>query len=186
VEVLSRLSWMDLLVIGLLAGGVFVGYTQGLIRYVLNAVVVLIAFVVAAQLRDPLIDVLRFWTAFTPEVRELLVFLVLFIGLVVGGWFLVRAFYKQTRLPIVKQLDEIGGAIFGLIFAALVISLQLVILDTLYDVPAQEEGAGILKGWYDGLNSSLIIGFFRDTLIPAAGVVLRPFVPREIAQYLLP
>jgi hypothetical protein len=46
------------------------------------------------------------------------------------------------------------------------------------------EAAGWLGGYYDELNSSLIIGFFRDTIIPVAGFVMRPFVPDEIAALL--
>jgi hypothetical protein len=85
VELLSRLNWVDLAIILILAGGVFVGFTQGMIRYVLNAVAVLVAFVLAAQLKGPILDLLRFWTAFTPEGRELLVFVLLFFGFVIAG-----------------------------------------------------------------------------------------------------
>ena len=37
MELLERLSWIDLVIIGILAGGVFAGFTQGMIRYVLNS-----------------------------------------------------------------------------------------------------------------------------------------------------
>lgn len=184
MEVLSRLSWVDLAIIGVLAGGVFAGFTQGMIRYVLNAIAVIVAFVLAAQLKGPIIDLLRFWTAFTPEGRELLIFVILFFGFVIAGFFVIRALYRRTRLPIVKQLDEIGGAVFGLIFAALVLSFQLVVFDSFF------QGGGQTGGWvaayYEALNDSLIIAFFRETLIPTAGALARPFVPEEIAQLLLP
>jgi uncharacterized membrane protein required for colicin V production len=122
VELVAELSWFDLVIIGLLAAGVFVGFTQGMIRYVLNAVAVIVAFVLAAQLKDPVFDLLRFWGAFTAAGRELLIFWVLFAGFTIAGWFVIRALYRRTRLPIVRQLDEIGGAIFGLIFVALVLT----------------------------------------------------------------
>ena len=184
MEVLSRLSWVDLAIIGILAGGVFAGFTQGMIRYVLNAIAVIVAFVLAAQLKGPIIDLLGFWTAFTPAGRELLVFVILFFGFVIAGFFVIRALYRRTRLPIVKQLDEIGGAVFGLIFAALVLSFQLVVYDSFF------QGGGQTGGWvaayYEALNDSLIIAFFRETLIPTAGALARPFVPEEIALLLLP
>jgi uncharacterized membrane protein required for colicin V production len=188
VEVLAELSWIDLLVVVILAGGVFAGFTQGLIRYVLNAVAVLVAFVVASQLKGPLVELLGFWTAFSPEVRELLLFLLLFVGLVIGGWFVIRAFYRRTRLPIVRQLDELGGAFFGLLFAALFLTFHLVVLDSLFANPVGGTiaGAGGLKGYYDAMNESLLIGFFRDTLIPTAGLLARPFVPPEIRNLLFP
>jgi membrane protein required for colicin V production len=187
VEVLAELSWIDLLLVVVLAVGVFAGFTQGLIRYVLNAVAVIVAFVVAAQLKAPLLALLGFWTAFSPEVRELLLFLVLFVGLVIGGWFVIRAFYRRTRLPIVRQLDEIGGAIFGLIFAAMVVTFHLLVLDSLFADPIGGTigGAAGLKGYYDALNDSLLVGVFRDTLIPTAGLLARPFVPPDIRTLLL-
>ncbi|MGH2357665.1 MAG: CvpA family protein [Candidatus Limnocylindria bacterium] len=187
MQILAELSWMDLVIIILLAGGVFIGYTQGIIRYVLSSIVVLVSFVVAAQLKRPLFDALAFWTAFTNDVRELVIFLFLFVVFVIGGWFIVRAFYKRTRLPIPKVLDELGGAVLGLLFVALVITFHLVVLDSLFANTSREvntAGAESLMGWYDAFNSSLIVQFFRDTLIPTAGYLARPFVPTEIARLL--
>ena len=86
MEFLSKLSPIDLFIVACLAGGVFAGFTQGLIRQVLNALVVVIAFVVASQLRNPVYDLLSFWEAFTPDIRLLIIFLVLFIISLFFGW----------------------------------------------------------------------------------------------------
>lgn len=184
METLSQLSWVDLAIIVILAGGVFVGFTQGMIRYVLNVIAVLIAFVLASQLKGAIHDLLGFWTAFTPEGRELLIFVILFFGFILAGWFVIRAMYRRTRLPIVRQLDEIGGALFGLLFAAMVISFQLVVYDSFFQ--GGGETGGWVAGYYEALNDSLIVEFFRETLIPTAGFLARPFVPDEIARLLEP
>lgn len=180
MDVLARLGWVDLVIIGVLAAGVFAGFTQGMIRYLLNAIAVIVSFILAAQLKGPIHDLLGFWTAFTPEGRELLIFAILFFAFVIGGWFVIRALYRRTSLPILRQLDELGGAIFGLLFVALVISLQLMVYDSFFR--AGGETGGWVGGYYDALNDSLIIAFFRETLIPAVGFIARPFVPEEIAQ----
>ena len=185
MELLARLSWVDLVIILLLAAGVFSGFTQGMIRYVLNAIAVIVAFVIASQLKGPLVDLLGFWRAFTPEGRELLVFFLLFAGFVVAGFFIIRTLYHRTRLPIVRQLDEIGGAIFGLIFVALVLTFQLLVFDSFFRGGGGET-AGWVASYYESLNNSLIIDFFRETLIPTAGFLARPFVPKEIADLLVP
>ena len=184
MELLSRLSWVDLAIIVVLAAGVFAGFTQGMIRYVLNAIAVIVAFVLASQLKGPIHDLLRFWTAFTPEGRELLIFVLLFFGFVIAGFFVIRALYRRTRLPVAKQIDELGGAIFGLLFVALVLSFHLVVYDSFF--MGGGETGGWVAGYYEALNSSLIIAFFRETLIPTAGFLARPFVPEEIARLLLP
>jgi uncharacterized membrane protein required for colicin V production len=188
VEFLRDLSPMDLFIVLVLAAGVFIGFTQGLVRYALNVVVVIVAFIVASVLEGPLFNALGFWEAFNPLLREQILFLVLFIVLVVGGWFVVRALYQRTRLPIARQLDELGGALLGLLFAALVVGFLVVVMDTFF-LTAPESvtaEAGIIKGLYDALESSALVGLFRDTLIPVFGYVARPFVPSDIAQFLEP
>jgi uncharacterized membrane protein required for colicin V production len=184
VDVIGQLNWFDLVIILALVGGVFAGFTQGMIRYVLNSLAVIVAFVLAAQLKGPIIDLLRFWRAFTPEGRELLIFILLFVGFVIAGFFVIRALYHRTRLPIARQLDEIGGAIFGLIFVAMLITFHLLVYDSFF------MGGGETEGWvasyYEALNGSVLVQFFRDTIIPTAGFLARPFVPGEIADLLRP
>lgn len=189
MDILSELNFIDLLIILALAGGAFAGFTQGMIRYVLGWAALVVAFIVAAQLKGPMTDVLGFWQAFTPELREFYVFIVLFIGLTIAGWFIVRAFYRTTRLPIIKQLDEIGGAILGVAFAATFIILHLLVFDSLFRPNVVGEGvvaaqtAG-LRGYYDAMNESVLIEFFRSTIIPAVGFIARPLVPEEISAIL--
>jgi uncharacterized membrane protein required for colicin V production len=186
MEFLSKLNWIDLAIIIVLAGGAFTGFTQGLIRYVLSWVGVSVAFILAAQLKGPVNGALSFWNAFTPDVREFWIFIFLFVGLTILFWFIVRAFYRTTRVPIVKQLDEIGGAVLGVAFAATFIVFQLVVFDSLFrpfaSLPLGEVGG--LKGYYDAMNDSVLVGVFRDTIIPTVGYLARPFVPNEIATIL--
>jgi uncharacterized membrane protein required for colicin V production len=186
MDFLTKLGPIDLFIVASLAAGVFAGFTQGMIRYALNVVVVVAAFIIAAQLRDPLYQVLGFWDAFSPELRRQIVFLVLFVGLTVAGWFVVRRLWRGTRVPIAKQLDEIGGAVMGLLFAALSIVMTLVVMDSFFkSAPdAAINGAGPLKGVYDAFNGSVLVDFFRSTLIPTIGQVARPFVPFQIAEFL--
>jgi len=193
LDFISKLNWVDFALIVVLAGGAFAGFQQGLIRYVLSWVSLVVAFILAAQLKGPVTDALSsFWTAFTPEVREFWVFVVLFIGFAVAGWFVVRMFYRTTRLPIVKELDEVGGALLGITFAATSIVLLLVVFDSLFKGAATlPGGAGLpqdqvggLKGFYGALNDSVLVGVFNHTVIPIAGTLARPFVPNEIAQFL--
>jgi uncharacterized membrane protein required for colicin V production len=194
LEFIGKLNWVDFAIIIALAVGAFAGFQQGMIRWILSWVAMLVAFVLASQLKGPLTDALStFWTAFTPEVREFWVFAVLFVGLAVGGWFIVRAFYRTTRLPIIKQLDEIGGALLGIAFVATFVVLQIVVLDSLFKASVVTPGAGVglpanevggLRAYYNALNDSVLVGIFHSTVIPVAGTLARPFVPREIADFL--
>ena len=183
MELLTRLSWIDLAIIVILAAGVFIGFTQGAIRYLLNSIAVLVAFVIAAQLKGPIVGLLGFWTAFSPAGRELLVFSLLFIGLVIAGWFAIRALYARTRLPVPRQLDELAGAALGLLWVALFITFHLLVYDS-YFVGVGATPTGWVGAYYQVLNDSLIVEYFRQALVPTVGFVVRPFVPDPIAQLL--
>ena len=186
MEVLTKLGMVDLLIVGLLAAGLFAGFMQGLIRYALNGVALLVAFVLASQLRVPLYNLVGFWDAFTPDLREQIVFLVLFGGFVIAGFLIVRLFYRRTRLPIIRQLDEIGGAFLGVFFAALSIVFTLVVMDSFFAVASDEtiKQAGMFTSVYNTLNSSVLVPYFREALIPTVGAVVHPFVPSDIADLL--
>lgn len=188
MDFLTQLKPMDLFIVVALAAGVFAGFTQGLIRYALNAVVVLIAFVIASQLKGPLFEALGFWHAFTPELREQILFLLLFVGLTVGGWFIVRAMYRRTRLPIVRQLDELGGAVLGLLFSILVITFLVVVMDSFFRTAPDNatQNAGLLRGFYQAMDSSALVQVFRDTIIPTFGFLTRYLVPSDVSQFLEP
>jgi uncharacterized membrane protein required for colicin V production len=187
VEFLNQLRPIDIFVVLCLAAGVFAGFTQGIIRTLLNCLVVLVAFVVASILRDPLYDVLTFWRAFTPELRLEIVYLVLFVALLVGGWFAVRSIWQRSRLPIPKSLDEIGGGILGVLFAAMVITFLMVVMDAFFKTApdAATAGAGLLRSIYLALDESVLVDFFRTALLPTFGVVLSPLVPDDIAELLV-
>lgn len=182
MELLTQLSWIDLIIIGVLAIGVFVGFTQGAIRYLLNCVAVLLAFVLAAQLKGPIVGLLGFWTAFSPAGRELLVFVLLFLGFVVAAWFTIRAMYRRQRLPVPRQVDELAGALLGMLWVALLITFHLVVYDSYYGRGA--ETVGWVGAYYRTLNESLLVEYFREALLPTAGFLVRPFVPDAIAQLL--
>ena len=89
MDLVQSLSWVDLAIILVLAVGVFAGFTQGTIVYLLNSLALLVAFIVAAQLKGPIIDLLGFWTAFAPEGKDLIVFMLLFVGLTVTAWLVI-------------------------------------------------------------------------------------------------
>lgn len=186
MDFLTQLGPIDLVIVAALAAGVFAGFMGGMVRYALNIVVVIVAFIIAGLLRDPFDNILGGWNVFAPELRLQLVFLILFVGLTIGGWFLVRVFWRGTRLPVARQLDEIGGAVLGLVFAALSIVMLLVVMDTFFRTApdAEVNNAGPLKGIYDAMDSSVLVDFFRATLIPTLGQAARPFVPSEIGDFL--
>ena len=188
MDALSHVTWFDVVVILLLAIGALLGWTQGFMRYVACSAAVLVAFVIAAQLKHSTTELLGAWTAFTPMVRELFIFLTLFVLLVIGLWFAVRAVAGSLRLPVARIADELGGALLGMFFMALCIVFLLVALDSYYTRPPEPGVTGstelaearFLRTAYESVNESGLVGFLRQALVPTVGLVVRPFVPDDV------
>ncbi len=185
MEFISQFTIADLLILVSLAGGVLAGFQQGLLRYILNCVVVLVAFILASVLRDPIANTLgTVWTMGTPDQQALWIYLLLLAVGIIGGFMVVRAFYRQTRLPIIRQLDEIGGAVMGLLFVALTYTFSLVVLDSFFLLTDDTAVATVLGPLYEIMNQSFILSWFREWLLPIVGFVVRPFVPAELQPFL--
>ena len=187
MEFLSEITVTDLVVLVSLAGGVLAGFQQGLLRYILNALVVVASFILASILAGPIAGAVNeVWDLGTPEQQELWFYLGLLAVGIVGGFLVVRLFYRQTRLPIIRQLDEVLGAVVGALWVALMYSVVLVVLDTFF-LAANEQSiaaATILGPIYDFLNQSVILNWFREWLVPVIGFIARPFVPPSVDQFL--
>jgi uncharacterized membrane protein required for colicin V production len=189
VEVLTEFTVTDLVVLVTLAGALLIGFQQGLLSYLLNTAVVALSFILASVLKGPIGDALNsFWDFGTPEEQELWVYLALLAAGIIGGFIVVSKLFRNTRLPILRQLDEVLGAVAGLFWLALIYTVSLVALDSFFLVASEgaADAAAILGPLYDALNQSAILGWFREWLLPVLAFVAQPFVPDEIDQFLAP
>ena len=187
MEFISDLSSIDLFVILCLAGGVFAGFTQGIIRTLLNCVVVLVAFLIAS------------FTA-RSAVRRARLLAGVHAGAPSGDRLrdpvrcpadrrLVRGAPDLAAQPAAdpQALDEIGGAILGVLFVALIITFSMVVLDAFF-VTAPDAAAvqaGLVRDFYEAMNSSVLVDFFRTALMPTFGIILSPLLPDDIADLLV-
>lgn len=185
MQIIGEFTVFDLVVLVSLAGGVLAGFQQGLLRYLLNGIVVLVAFILASQLKGPIADAVSgVWNMGTADQQELWIYLLLLVIGIVGGWFLVRAFYRQTRLPLIRQLDEVLGAAAGVLWVALIYVVSIVALDTFFLVTDNPDVATMLSPIYDILNESFIISWLNEWLLPIVSFVLNPFVPQDVKPFL--
>lgn len=187
MEFIAQFTPWDLVVLLTFAGGVLAGFQAGLLRYILNCIVVLVAFVLASVLAGPIADSLNgIWHLGTPAQQELWIYITLMAVGIIGGFLLVRTLYGKQRLPLVRQVDEVLGAVMGVLFVALVYSFSWVVLASFFQLADENSvaAATILGPIYDILNDSFILGWIREWLLPIAGFVVRPFVPDEIEPFL--
>lgn len=192
MDFISSLTWADLLVVLFLAVGAFGGFTQGIAHYAVGCLTVVVAFILAALAKGPVAGGLGFWNAYNVETREVIVFLFLYLVAVVGFWFLLRPLLRGTVLPVPRVVNEVLGALFGIVYAALVLVFLVAALGSLYGqpgavgTPAPGEGgeAAALGSLYVGMDGSLMLDALRAVIIPTAGWVAWFVVPEDVKPIL--
>lgn len=190
MEFISWLTWADILVVLVLAIGALLGYMQGFLYYAVAWIAVIVAFVIASLLKDPVADGLAFWTTYDDSAREVIVFLALYVLLLLVLWFVIGPLIRGTVLPIPRAANEVAGAIFGVIFGALALVFFTAALGSLYGQPggvgqaSSRSDADALRALYVALDGSVLLDGLRAVVIPTAGWVARFLVPDDVKPIL--
>jgi len=92
--------------------------------------------------------------------------------------FLLRRAYRDTELPGLRQVDQLGGMVIGFFLTVVWIGLSLLVLAFMLSTPLTETDAVRLNmiGYFQ--NSSLIPIFYR--FLPIALATLRPWMPKGL------
>lgn len=177
------MSLVDLGICIYLFAFIVLGVAQGTIRRLIDIGVMMIAFVFAANLRDTVGSFLSDnWSQFNLHYNQLLAFLMLFGVLVIAAGAVTQVFYHRQELtadhPIV---DDIGGALLGLVQGLLLLALVVIILNS-YALPSPKPGdLGPLRDFQDMLvRQSHIADAIRHSLAPFLVHVFSPLLPAEL------
>jgi uncharacterized membrane protein required for colicin V production len=172
-------------VIVLVAMGLFVtGWLQGAIRQLLGIAAFILAFLLAANLREPLGDFLaRNWTFNDRGFNFLLAWLGLWLAWAITLQIAVQSFYRRIVIDRrVVIVDELIGGLLAAFQVLLVVSLLAIIFESYYPsdaLPKELHDAEWARSFERLLQDSAIVGVLRDSLIPAILVVLGPLLPSE-------
>ena len=173
-------------VIALVAMAVFVvGWFQGAIRQVLGIAAFLLAFLLAANLRDPLGDFFaRNWTFYDRQFNLTLALLGLWIAFSVTLQIGIQAFYR--RLVISRRLlilDEVLGGLLGAFQVFLVIALLTLIFDSYYLVtprPVAFHDVEWARSVDALLKDSAVVGALRGGLAAWLLALFAPLLPSDL------
>ena len=163
----------------------FLGVVQGAIRRLLGIASMVVAFILAASLRDPLGDYLSHnWTQFDLGYNKLLAFGIVFVAASVVASIAMQALYKRTDLstdhPVVE--DVIGG-LLGLLQGLVLLTIGVIILGS-YALP--EPRPGDLTQVRDVqrmlVQESHIGGTLRDRVAPPVVHILGPLLPSDVVS----
>ena len=129
-------SLVDLAIVIVLFGAFVVGAMQGAIRRILGIISIVFAFLVSANLRDPVGGYLAAqWQQYPAGYDHLLAFGILFCALTIGFSVLIQGFYKRTELSAAHPvIDDVVGGLLGLLEAFIVLTIVVIILGS-YTLP---------------------------------------------------
>lgn len=188
-EFLGRIGVVDLLIVVYFIGFFVLGFAQGTIRRLIGIGGILLSFLFAANLADPLGKFLGdHWTQFPREYSYMLAFLGIFsvaaiiLALVVQGYYKPQQLFKRARFA-----DEILGGVLGVLQAAIIFGAVLIILDSFFripGVPPDPQELPFLRGFWGGLDNTQFAILFRNTLIPVVFALIGLLVPDALkARY---
>ena len=174
---------VDLAILMGLFGAFILGALQGAIRRILGIIAMVFAFLVAANLRNPAGDYLAdHWHQFPPGYTRLIAFAVLFGALWIGFSILIQGFYKRTDLSAEHPiLDDLIGGMLGLIEAAILLLIAVIVLGS-YDMRPPLPGDVEQLRWAHDLviDQSHIAAGIRDVVAPVVVHGLAFLLPGDL------
>jgi uncharacterized membrane protein required for colicin V production len=182
---LNGVGAVDLLIALFLMGFFVLGFLQGTIRRLLGIVSVLFSFLFAANLAAPLSDFLGAnWTQFPKEYSYMIGFGTVYLASTIAIALVIQGFYQpQPLFPRARFVDEIIGGILGLIEAALIFAVVLIILDSFFRIPgvaADPQELPFLRDLWNALDSTRFAELFRENVIPFFFLLTGLFIPDNI------
>jgi membrane protein required for colicin V production len=184
-EFFAGIGTVDLLIALYFIGFFVLGFAQGTIRRLLGIASILFSFLLAASLAGPLAEFLGAnWRQFTPEYSYMVGFGTVFVASAVAFALIIQGFYKpQPLFQKARFADEILGGILGLVQAALILGILIVILDSFFripGIPADADELPFLREIWLALDSAQIVEVFRESIIPFFFLLTGLFIPDRI------
>jgi len=178
----------DVVALVFLVAWFIIGYVQGLARRLFGIIALIFSLLVAAQLRGPLGDYLsQQWTNAPPQYADMVAFGALFLALWIALSVGIQVTYQPAPiLPRYPALDEVLGAILGLLEGVLLLVVLLLVTDPYYATTAGANAAAgefaPLRSLHDALNDSITASYLRDHVIPNILALVGGIFPHDIVD----
>ncbi len=173
-------SWanpLDFLIGFAMLGGAAWGFVRGLIRMVLSLVVLYVAAILAMTFYTRLARWLSFIGGRQPdESVEAIAFVLILVLTAVLINFVLSRTYRDTELPGVRQIDQLGGLVIGFLLTAVWVGLSLVALAYLLYAPIEAGGSVRQSMTLYFRNSKLIPLFYQ--FLTVVLTTLKPWMPK--------
>ena len=176
-------SWFnpfDILIGFALLAGIAWGFVRGLVRMALNLLILYIATVLAMTFYPTVGRWIGYIAAegLSKTMTEVMAFALILAVTTVILTFVLSRTYKDTELPGVRQIDQLGGMLIGFIVISTWIGLAIVALAFVLKA-TDMAGSGLRDNMLMYFQSSQLIPIFYR-LLPIVLTTLRPWMPKGL------
>lgn len=174
-------SWLnpfDFVIALVLIGGVALGFIRGLVRMALSLVVLYVAAVLAMVFHPRVGAWISQMSGLPLAVAQGMGFLLILALVTILLNFLSHRAYRDTELPGLRQVDQLGGMVVGFLLTSVWIGLSLMVLAFMLSTPVTDTDVVRVSmiNYFQGSN--LIPIFYK--LLPIAIATLKPWMPRGL------
>ncbi|MHB8397525.1 MAG: CvpA family protein [Candidatus Limnocylindrales bacterium] len=185
VGFIESFRFFDLIILFVLGMAFVLGFMQGTIRRILGIGSILFSFLLAANLRDVLGSFFAAnWHQFPPQYSYMIAFGFVFLVASIAFSLVIQGFYKhQALFAKATAVDQLIGAVLGVVQALFIIGFGTIILDSFFRIPGIPQTTGELlfvRDLWSALDSSGTVHIFRDTLIPGFFTVFGVLIPADV------
>jgi uncharacterized membrane protein required for colicin V production len=176
-------SWLnpfDAIIVFALLAGIALGFIRGLVRMVLSLLILYLAVVVGMTFYATAGQWLTYLAAgaFSRSTGEAVAFAIIVVLAAAILNFALHRTYKDTELPGVRQIDQLGGMLVGFVLASVWVGLAFVALAFVLSA-TDTTGGALRQNMIFYFRASALIPIF-DRLLPLFIATLRPWMPKGL------
>jgi uncharacterized membrane protein required for colicin V production len=174
-------SWLnpfDFVIAAALIGGVALGFVRGLVRMAVSLVVLYVAASLAMAFHIRVGTWISQMSGLPLSVAQGMGFLLILAAVAILLNFLASRAYRDTELPGLRQVDQLGGMVVGFVLTIVWIGLGLLVLAYMLSVPVTASDTVRVSMISYFQDSNLIPIFYQ--FIPIAVATLKPWMPKGL------
>jgi uncharacterized membrane protein required for colicin V production len=191
-ETIRSINPFDLVIVLILFAFFILGFIQGTIRRLIGLAAIVLSFILAANLREPLGDFLKAnWRQFPADYAVMVGFGTVFLAAIIASTLVIQTYYH--KIPLFQKntvVDELLGGLLGVVQGVLLLGAVIIILDSYFTLPgrASDNELPVLREVYEayappGKPASATALIFRETLVPGFLAVTGPVLPNGLRAF---
>lgn len=123
------MSTIEIVIVALLLWGAINGFIKGFVLQSLTLIALVLGVWAAYEFHDAIGAALANWFSLGPRLMKMVAFSLIFILVLTGMHFLSRLITHLMGKSVLGKLNRIGGALFGVIKMAFILSVIIFIIE---------------------------------------------------------